>query len=135
MSDFLAQFGKLLIYGITGTFSIFVMLSLFSNTTITTSEPFNNLKQNTPVADVAYTPPTVEEADFIVNNAILDEGATFEWKDYVEVVTSNGLDIIDYVTVDGTVDTSVPGEYPLKFTLNFNGVTIVKETTFYVREG
>lgn len=134
MDDLISKFGRFAIEAVSGAFIIALTLSLFSNMTIVNSEPFNIMERGTPVANVSYTPPTVTEDDFVVTNAILDRDVVFNWKDYVSVSTSNGLDIIDYVTMSGTVDTSVPGEYPVSFTLAFNGVVIVKETTFYVRE-
>lgn len=95
---------------------------------------FSSLHQTTLASQVDYSIPVVSEHDFIVDNAILDKDSLFNWKDYVHV-SSESVNLIDYVSVSGSVDTSVVGDYTLTFRLYYNGEEIIKEATFYVKEG
>ena len=134
MVDFLDKYGQTLLIIITGVFSIGLLFSIFYNPDVANSKSMNSLSQEVTTPDVPYEVPYVEPDDFEVTNAILSRNSTFNWKDYVSVHASNGLDLINYVTTDGEVDTSTTGAYPVFFNLNFNGKEIIKRAVFYVRE-
>lgn len=134
MNDFFSEFGWTIVEIISGLLSLMFLMSIFSNSIIINSHSMSNLEQTVTGAHVSYNIPTVDSHDFVVDNAILEKDSVFNWKDYVHVKTSNDLIIIDYVSVEGEVDTSIPGEYTLVFELNFNGKNIVKQATYYVKE-
>lgn len=135
MKGFFSNYGWYVVDVVAGLFIIGLLMSLFSNPAIIGSEGFVRLNQTVIGSKVDYTAPTIEEGDFIVENAIVDRYGTYNWGDYVTVSSTNGLDLIDYIVVSGdTVNTSVPGRYNLTFSLNWNGKNIVKKAYVYVRD-
>lgn len=136
MKDFFSKFGWALIEILTGCFSIALMISLFSNSDIVYSKPVQAMDMSvaTQHSAVNYEVPEVDETMFVVENAILPLNSIFDWTDYVHVQDTAGNDLLDYITVEGTVDTSQYGSYDLTFRLNWNGMNIVKSATFYVNE-
>ena len=134
MEDFFEEYGFSAVEIIQGIFIVAILFAVLTGSVLTNSATFKSIDQTTTGAQVEYIIPTVEEGDFIVENAILDLNSVFDWRDYVTVSASNSIDLKDYISVIGEVDTSVTGEYTLKFSLHFNGKTIEKEATYYVRE-
>lgn len=136
MRAFFSKYGWLCIEVLTSIISVYMILSIYTNTTLLDSDVINSIQQETvsDSAQVVYDVPIVEVDSFVVDNAILELNSNFDWKDYVHVRTSNDIDLIDYIVVDGTVDTSVSGSYELTFQLNWNGKTIVKKATYHVKE-
>lgn len=134
MNDFIDKYSWTLIEIIVGFFSISLIMSIFSNVVVLENQSINSIDQSIPVPHTSYNVPIIEEDDFVVTNAIINKDSVFNWKDYVSIETDFSLDVDDYIVVEGEVDTSVVGSYPLLFKLNFNGVSIIKEATFYVRE-
>lgn len=134
MKSFFKNYSWYLVEVISGFFSIALLFAVFSNTTITSGRVMGNLNQTVVGANVDYTLPEVQEGDFVVENGVLDKGSTFNWKDYVSVRSTNGIDLLNFIVVSGdTVNTSKPGVYDVTFTLNWNGKCIEKEASFYVR--
>lgn len=135
MKKFFANYGWYLIEVISGLLVIGLLMSLFTNSDIKGSDSFLSLSQTVVGANVDYTIPTVEEGDFIVENGIIDKDSVFNWKDFVSVNSTNGIDLIDYISISGDrVDTSVPGKYEIVYTLNWNGNIISKVAYIYVRD-
>lgn len=135
MNDFIDKYSWTLIEFIVGFFSITLIMSIFSDAVILNNHSINSIDQSLPVPHTSYNVPIIEENDFVVTNAIVEKDSVFNWKDYVNIQTEYSLDLFEYIVVEGEVDTSHPGAYPLLFRISFNGVSIIKEATFYVREG
>lgn len=133
MDDYISQYQWTIIEMISGLLSISFLFLVCSKIRIIEPISFMSIDQTSVGAQVTYNIPVVSEGDFIVDNAIVEKNTYFDWRDYVHV-SSNNVSLIDYVTVDGIVDTQTIGEYPLIFILNYNGTTIVKQAIFYVVE-
>lgn len=121
---------------IIGASAMALMFSMLSNTSIASTILALGIEQTTSgePARVSYDVPVVQPDDFVVDNAILELNSDFDWHDYVHVRDSNNNDLINYIVVSGTPDTSQYGSFTLIFTLNWNGKHIEKEATYYVRE-
>ena len=133
MDDFFSQYQWSVVEMVTGLISISFLFTVCSQIRVVEPVTFLSIDQTTKGAQVEYSIPVVEEGDFIVDNAILEMGSYFNWKDYVHV-QSDSISLLDYVSVNGVVDTQNTGEYKLNFILHYNGTTIVKEATYYVVE-
>lgn len=136
MKQFFSNYGWFVLEVLSGLIVIGLVMSVFDNEGLVGSKDFLNLNQTVMGADVDYTIPTVEEGGFVVENGILDKGAVFNWKDYVTATSSNGEDLLSYITVSGdVVNTSRPGMYRVQFTLNWNGKSVTKISNIYVKDG
>lgn len=135
MRDFFKNWAWYLVEVIFGFFSIALLFSIFSNPVIK-GTTLKNINQTVVGANVDYTLPEVKENDFVVENGTLEKGDVFNWRNYVSVKATNGIDLRDYIVVvgDDKVDTSTPGAYKVKYKLNWNGKYIEKEATYYVKE-
>lgn len=134
MKNFFSHYGWAIIEGICGFLILGMFIGLLSNSIMINSFSFSTLNQSVEGANIHYTIPTVQENDFVVDNAILDKNSIFDWKNYIHVQSSESHDLINYISVDGEVNTSQEGTYELKFSLNWNGKNIVKKATYYVKE-
>lgn len=137
MKDFFSKYGWLCIEIITGSIAVAMLFGILSNDTILQSSLVQQSIGQTTISSpvhIEYEVPLVQEDDFVVDNAILELNSAFDWKDYVHVNASNGNDLIQYITVSGNVDTTHYGSYTLNFQLNWNGKSIEKQATYYVKE-
>ena len=135
MSDLYSKYGWIVIEILTGVVSVALILSILFNTSSSNPELFSNISQTVEGADVTYDVPYLGQEGFKVEGAILEKDSEFNWRDYVTVRTSNGLDLEDYVIVTGEVDTGIPGKYSLLFEINFNGEKLSREAFYYVKGG
>lgn len=133
MDDYLSQFEWSVVEIVCGVLSISCLFLVCSSIRVIEPITFSTIDQTTTGAHVSYEIPVVEEDDFLVDNAILEKNSYFDWKNYVRIFDHN-ISLLDYVSVNGFVDTSHSGEYILTFTLNYNGHKIVKQATYYVME-
>ena len=134
MDDFTSQYQWTIIEIISGILSITFLFSVCTQMRFIEPTTFMSIDQTTQSAQVAYNVYLVDEGDFLVDNAILSKGCYFNWKDYVHVYDDNHLSLIDFVSVNGEVDTQNVGEYLLTYTLRYNGTTIIKQAIYYVEE-
>lgn len=134
MDDFISQYQWTAIEMVSGLLSISFLFTVCSQIRIIEPVTFMSINQSVEGVQVEYDIPLIEEGDFIVDNAIIKKGEIFNWKDYVRVMDNNNISLIDYVSVNGIVDTQTVGEYTLTFILNYNGKTIIRDAILYVRE-
>lgn len=134
MDDFVSQYQWTVIEIISGILSISFLFAVCSQIRVIEPVTFLSIDQTTQGAHVLYDIYLVDEGDFTVDNAILTKGSYFNWKDYVRVYNDKNQSLIDFVSVNGFVDTQCAGEYLLTYTLHYNGETIIKQAVYYVEE-
>ena len=128
MDDFFEQYSWMIVEFISGLLSLSLMFSMFSSQDIIQSVGIEHMDHSSKVAQVHYDLPIVDQNNFIVDSAIIDQYSLFNWKDYVHY-SNEQYDLINYISVTMNV-----GEYTLTFTLYFNGEMIEKKAKYYVRE-
>lgn len=133
MKQLFAEFGLFITSVISGCLGIYMVMSVIDNQML--------LENSVVSADMMvigvtthYEPPTVNEVQFKVTNAIIKKGSVFKWQEHINVQASNGTNLTKYVVMEGKVDTSILGKHKVVFILHWNGKTIGKSTTFYVEE-
>ena len=117
-------------------------------------------EEETVLVNVDHKVPTVDPADFVVESSVIDLDSEYRFRGKYEAYatyyntdgTTTKLDISDHVSIkycgdpevetlrcdrvvtpDELMDTSQVGTKVYRFTLNFNGVQIAKDFTFYIR--
>lgn len=134
MDDFISEYQWTIIEMISGILSVSFLFLVCSQIRIIEPVTFMSIDQTTQGVSVSYNIPVVEEGNFIVDNAIIERGRHFNWKDYIHVHSDSNESLLEYVSVSGDVDTQVAGEYVVTYTLHYNGTTIIKQATYYVKE-
>ena len=140
MTEFFEKYGGVIITLVAGIMSIFMLLLVFnsSSTTSTGGSVMSvvdvGLAQETTGkdAEVDYEPAQI---NFTVENAIVKKNTKFDWKDYV-TVSIDGVakdSYKKYVQPLTSVNTSRSGNHECKLQLNWNGKSIVKTMTVFVR--
>lgn len=116
--------------------------------------------EDTTLVNVAHKTPTVDPDDFIVESNVIDYESDYSFDGHFSAFATytneNGtvdkIDISDHVSIrycgkiddgylscdeivehDELIDTSEVGGQVYRFTLNFNGVQLARDFTFYVR--
>lgn len=136
--EFFNKYGTTLITILTGIISVFMCLAVFNTTNL--GAPIADFAEQSLSqevnADTARVDYDVADATIAVTNDILEYGQTFDWHDYVQV-TIDGVtkpEYKEYVTMVGEVDTSSGQQsHSVTFVLNWNGKTVSRDATFYVR--
>lgn len=114
--------------------SLTIFKGIISNENLGDNLVFTNDQKETVII-TDYDPPKISEDLFIVKNEIVKQGDTsFDIKDYYSASATNGMDLTDYITIDGSVDVNVLGKQTVEFTLTFNGEMISKTGEYYIVE-
>lgn len=160
MDTFFSKYGFFILEVLAGVVSIALICLVIYNTDILGSESSKTYEQSVagtvaqPIESVKVdkTLAVVNEDSLKVKYDTLEDGtivskeedgviygciklpldSEFEWQDHVEAKDSKNKDLSDYVVVDGSVDTSTFGEYPVQFTLVYDGVNVTKQVIFLV---
>lgn len=161
MKQFFSKFGWTLIYLIMSVMSIALVMFIINNPQITESKVVQSLDQTTTAKQVYEKSevPTVKTSDFNVENQIISPDTEFDYSDFADAKSSNGIDLKQYITCreiisyndngkaldhlgnvmneDETIDyklSSKRGEHDLVYTLNWNGITLSKKAKIYVND-
>lgn len=85
--------------------------------------------------DLEYSIDEIDSSMFEIDNIVIDLDSEFDYHDYVHICTKGMIDLSSYVSMEGEVDTSRSGEYPVKFYLRWNGNYLARSAKVYVRGG
>lgn len=110
------------------------LMSEILNSSILKDEIILPYKRNDLGISLDYEVPDLSVDDFMVIKNKLNEGDNFNYKDYLSVHDTNGVDLRNFVTMEGEVNTKVPGLYDVKLILRWNAKTIIKLASFYVEK-
>lgn len=135
MDEFFEKYGRLIIAMLCGAVSlVIVMFVVFPKDDGSPSDAsiLMRLDRNEQAVNAEYEIP---EAEFSVINGIIENGDSFDWKDYVtcHLKDDPSTDLYDYITVDGSVDTKHSGKYVLTFRLDYKGKSMVQYGEYYVK--
>lgn len=93
----------------------------------------NLINPNDKGLNLEYSIDEIDSSMFEIDNMVIDSGSEFDYHDYVHIYTKGMIDLSSYVSMEGDVDTSRSGEYPVKFYLRWNGNYLARSATVYVR--
>lgn len=74
----------------------------------------------------------VSIGEFIVNDAVIKQGDSFDYQKRIYATNTKGEDISTYVSLMNVVDTSSAGEKQANYILRYNGQTMIGNTRVIV---
>ena len=76
----------------------------------------------------------VSIGSFVVNDAYVKQGGTFDYKKRVKAYNTNNEDISSYVTTKNKIDTSKTGETEVTYILRYNGETMLGKAKLFIEK-
>ena len=138
MNEIFGEYGKFIIAVISGIVSVGLMFQVFHTDYFKMGS--SNYVESYITADIVTMNGTtdydIQGSELIVRGAVIDKGANFNWKDYVQIKDDGVVkpEMIRYVSVsDKTIDTNVQGKHSIVYTFRWHGETVMKRADFYVK--
>lgn len=134
MKKFFNEYGLVTVTITSSMITLTLLFNLFTNLELIEGLGLTQSQENLVYYDENVDIPKIDHNQFVVKGTVLDYNQAFDPFDYVFACDTKGNDITSYISVDNPVDTAIPGTYEVNFKLHFNGESIIKSSTFYVKE-